>query len=61
MKKRKKRGGLYAVLLLVAVLGGTGYLATEKGWFRAEEEVAIEGAEARRGDLLISETVRGNL
>ena len=46
---------------VLATIGGVGYAAVELEWMRPEEEVALEGAEVRRGPLRISETVRGNL
>lgn len=46
---------------ILATIGGVGYAAVELEWMRPEEEVALEGAEVRRGPLRISETVRGNL
>ncbi len=61
MKKKKSRGGGILFVLLLVGGGVVAWGATKGGWFRAEEEVALAGAEVRRGDLLISETVRGNL
>ena len=46
---------------ILATIGGVGYAAVELERMRPEEEVALEGAEVRRGPLRISETVRGNL
>ncbi len=53
------------VLVVLLLLVGTGFGAWKMGWFddllKGKEEVAIEGAPVRRGDLRISEVVRGNL
>lgn len=53
------------VLVILLVLVASGFGAWRMGWFddllKGQEEVAIEGAPVRRGDLRISEVVRGNL
>ncbi|MGK0216748.1 MAG: HlyD family secretion protein [Planctomycetota bacterium] len=59
--KRKSRGGLIVFLLVVSAGAAVAWGATRGGWFRGNEEVELAGASVRRGDLLISELVRGNL
>lgn len=53
------------VLLILLIVVASGFGAWKMGWFddllKGKEEVAIEGAPVRRGDLRISEVVRGNL
>ena len=52
-------------LLLVAVIGGAGYAAVHfdlaSKLFASDTAEAIQGAPVRRGNLHISEVVRGNL
>ncbi len=58
----QRRGGI--LLFLVIILGaaaGAWKLGMFESLFGEKEEVVIEGAEVRRGDLRISEVVRGNL
>lgn len=59
--KRKSRGGLVVFLLVVSAGAAVAWGATRGGWFRGNEELELAGATVRRGDLLISELVRGNL
>jgi len=63
MAKPKHRG--LKLLVLVGVLAGGAYGAHRAGWtdqLLAKDEVPVlEGAPVRRGDLRVSEVVRGNL
>lgn len=57
-----KRGSGTWILVLGVIAAGGAVLATSGGGlFRDEEEKPIEGVAARRGPLVISEIVRGNL
>ncbi|HPF14102.1 MAG TPA: efflux RND transporter periplasmic adaptor subunit [Planctomycetota bacterium] len=56
---------LVRTIVLVLILGGGAYAAIRFDlfgqWLKRNEGVALEGVPVRRGDLLISELVRGNL
>ena len=59
---RSRRGGTLTVLLVLAALAAAAWQSgVFSGLLEDDAEVAIQGAEARRGDLRISEVVRGNL
>ncbi|MEM8713878.1 MAG: efflux RND transporter periplasmic adaptor subunit, partial [Planctomycetota bacterium] len=58
----KRRGSvLLFVTLILAAVAGAFQLGLFDGVMGGEEAVVIEGAQVRRGDLRISEVVRGNL
>jgi HlyD family secretion protein len=58
----ERRGGILLFLVIIlAAAAGAWKLGMFDSLLGEEEEVAIEGAEVRRGDLRISEIVRGNL
>ncbi|MGD2017309.1 MAG: efflux RND transporter periplasmic adaptor subunit, partial [Planctomycetota bacterium] len=58
----RRRGGVLTVLVVIAALAAAAWQSgVLNGLFEGETEVAIEGAEVRKGDLRISEVVRGNL
>ena len=52
---------LVILLVLIAALAGTWQLGLFDRLLEGEPEVELEGAPVRRGDLRISEVVRGNL
>ena len=57
-----RRGGVLTVLVVIAALAAAAWQSgVLNGLFEGETEVAIDGAEVRKGDLRISEVVRGNL
>lgn len=57
-----QRGNVALILLLIgSCVFGAWQLGLFERFLQGEEEVAIEGAPVRRGDLRISEVVRGNL
>ena len=57
-----RRGGVLTVLVVIAALAAAAWQSgVLNGLFEGETEVTIEGAEVRKGDLRISEVVRGNL
>lgn len=62
-QRRGRESGNVIVILLVLIAGlvGAWQLGLFDGLLEGEQEVALEGAPVRRGDLRISEVVRGNL
>ena len=63
-KKKSKKGGV-KFLVFLGVLAGGAYGAHQAGWtdklLAKEQAVVLQGAPVRRGDLRVSEVVRGNL
>lgn len=61
----KRKGNGLKLVVLLGVLAGGAYGAHRAGWtdqlLAKEEQGPIQGAPVRRGDLRISEVVRGNL
>tara|TARA_R110002072_G_scaffold36261_18_gene106835 strand:- start:64 stop:1860 length:1797 start_codon:yes stop_codon:yes gene_type:complete len=57
---KKKRSSLIPVILIV-LLVGAGFGAKRMGMFADEEGNTLEGVNVQRGDLRISEPVKGNL
>jgi HlyD family secretion protein len=60
MKKKKKSRGLVFVVLLLCGGGAVAWGASQ-GWLRPDEELTLDGAVVRRGNLRISEVVKGSL
>lgn len=59
--KQKSRGGLVVFLIVITAGAAVAWGATRGGWFRGDQHLKLVGSTVRRGDLLISELVRGNL
>jgi len=60
MSAKKSKSGLIFILVVIGIAIG-GYATREGGWLARDVEAALDGAVVQRGNLRISETVRGNL